>query len=403
MAAAQTTATSRLLDGRRIAIAGAGPSGLTLARLLQINGATVQVFELDASTQARTQGGDLDLHGDSGQPAMRRAGLMEQFLALSRPDAQSSRVYDKHGAIHVDLGAKQEKTTRPEIDRGVLRDLLLDSLTPGTVTWGRRLERVERTAGGELRLHFQDGAPVQADLLFGCDGTWSKVRPLVSSTRPYYAGITLIESLVREIDRRYPDIADLIGPGTIMATGDNRALMAQRNGDGNARIYVVLRVPEDWTRTCRLDFEQRPAQARAQLLTFYGGWAPRVTALLSETDDIFIPRPLYTLPPQQAWHPQPDATLLGDAAHVMPPWTGKGANFAMLDAMDLVEQLTSNHADIPSALRAYENIMLNRMSRAIAQTLEDQDVMISASAPAGFGALFQKRIQAAKAAAGQTA
>jgi 2-polyprenyl-6-methoxyphenol hydroxylase-like FAD-dependent oxidoreductase len=403
MTTAATTTTSRLLDGKRVVIVGAGPSGLTLARLLQMNGAAVQVFELDASAQARDQGGDLDLHEDSGQPAMRKAGLMDRFLALSRPDAQSSRVYDKHGAIHVDLGAKQEQTTRPEIDRGVLRDLLLDSLAPHTVTWGRQLDRIERTDGGRFRLRFQGGAAADADLLFGCDGTWSKVRPLVSSTRPHYAGITLIESRVSAIDRRYSDIASLVGPGTIMATGDNRALMAQRTGDGNARIYVVLRVPEDWARTCGLDFE-KPAQARAGLLTFYQGWAPRVSALLRETDDIFIPRPLYTLPPEQTWHAQPDVTLLGDAAHVMPPWTGKGANFAMLDAVEVADQLTSDHVpDVPTALRAYEQGMLTRMSRAIAQTLADQDVMIAANAPEGFAALFQKRIQAAKAAAERTA
>src|SRR5205809_821255 len=76
-----TGGAASLLQGKRIAIAGAGPCGLTLARLLQQKGADVRVFELESSTAARNQGGSLDLHEDSGQLALRKAGLHELFLA----------------------------------------------------------------------------------------------------------------------------------------------------------------------------------------------------------------------------------------------------------------------------------------------------------------------------------
>jgi 2-polyprenyl-6-methoxyphenol hydroxylase-like FAD-dependent oxidoreductase len=387
------TAKASLLVDKSVAIVGAGPSGLTLARLLQMRGATVHVFESDSSSAARDQGGSLDLHEDSGQIAVRKAGLEDRFLAMSRAEAQTSRVFDKHGVIHLDLRPQDEKATRPEIERGELRGLLLGSLAPSTVEWERRLRKVERTRDDRHLLTFENGPPVTADLLFGCDGTWSKVRPLVTREEPRYAGLTFVESRLSSPDTRHPKVAEMVGPGTIMVTSDNKALMAQRNADGNIRIYVTLRVAEDWAERYGLDFGE-PANAREGLLKYFEGWAPHVREMLTGCDDYFIPRPLYTLPPEQTWQARPDVTLLGDAAHVMPPFTGKGANYAMLDAVELADNLTSGRfSDIASALRAYETIMLRRMSKAIAETLADQDVLIAPRAPEGIVALFRRRIR----------
>jgi 2-polyprenyl-6-methoxyphenol hydroxylase-like FAD-dependent oxidoreductase len=381
-----------LLDGKQIAIVGAGPCGLTLARLLQQKGANVIISELESSTAARNQGGTLDLHEDSGQVALHAMGLFEQFLSLSRPEGQALKVMDKHGKVFVDLQPKDEKETRPEIDRGLLRGLLIDSLTPGTIQWGRQFERLERAADGRRRLIFADGPPLDADLVFGCDGTWSRVRPFVSTTRPYYCGVTFIEAWIASVDTRHPHVAQLVGEGTILVTGDDKAFIAQKNGDGNVRVYVTLRVPEDWTQRTGFDFGD-PQQVRETLLKIFDGWAPRACDLL-RTADTFIPRPLYTHPPRQAaWLARTDVTLLGDAAHVMPVFTGRGVNFAMLDAVELAHNLTSGeYATIPDAIRAYETKMLNRMAPAITETHADQDVFISAVAPAGVEDLLRRRI-----------
>ena len=72
-----------LLSTGTVAVVGAGPAGLTLARLLQIRGFSVRIFERDASPIARRQGGSLDLRPDSGQRAIRDAGLGE---ATQRPN-----------------------------------------------------------------------------------------------------------------------------------------------------------------------------------------------------------------------------------------------------------------------------------------------------------------------------
>jgi 2-polyprenyl-6-methoxyphenol hydroxylase-like FAD-dependent oxidoreductase len=389
-----TGGAASLLHGKRIAIAGAGPCGLTLARLLQQKGADVRVFELESSHAARNQGGSLDLHEDSGQLALRRTGLHEKFLAASRPEGQAVRVVDKHGKMFIDLRPKDDTQARPEIDRGVLRGLLIDSLAGGAIQWGQQIEGVERSTQGRLRLAFAAGQPMEVDLLFGCDGTWSKVRPLLSTTKPYYCGISIVEAWISSVDTRHPGVAELVGPGIFLATSDDKALIAQRNGDGNIRVYVTLRVPEDWTQRSGLAFNQIDA-TRQGLLNIFAGWAPHLGELLKAAD-VFIPRSLYTHPPRQsAWLAQSDATLLGDAAHVMPFFTGKGVNLAMLDAVELADNLTSGKfSDIAQALRAYETSMFNRMAAAISETHRDQDVFISREAPAGIEDLLRRRIAA---------
>jgi len=386
------TGTASLVGDKRIAIVGGGPAGLMLARLLQMRGAGVEVFEADAAQDSRNQGGSLDLHEDSGQLAMRRAGLEDQFRSISRPEGQASKVFDKYGRLCVDLRAEDEYQVCPEIDRGALHRLLLEALKPGTVTWGSRLLHAEPDSG-RFQLTFQNGHRAVADLLFGCDGAWSKVRPLVSPSQPHYSGVTFIETRLSSPDADHPEVARLVGPGNVMAVGDNKALMAQRNGNGDIRVYVALRVPQAWTRHCGLDFG-RLAEARAGLLKLFSGWSPRLRAMLEEADDCFVPRPLFTFPPQQIWRSLPNATLLGDAAHVMPPFTGKGANYAMLDAAELADNLTSGcFTDLTAAIRDYEATMLTRMKLAIGETLASQDLMIAPDAPAGLSALVEQRMK----------
>src|SRR5690606_20114572 len=135
-----------------------------------------------------------------------------------------------------------------------------------------------------------------------------------------------------------------------------------RNGDGNIRVYVAFRVPEDWTQRSGISFDQVDS-AQQGLLKMFEGWAPHLCEML-EAAEVFIPRSLYTHPPRQAaWLARENVTLLGDAAHVMPFFTGKGVNLAMLDALELAESLTSGkHPVVDEALRACAPHMLDRQA-----------------------------------------
>lgn len=381
---------SNLLQGKRVAIAGGGPAGLTLARLLQLRGVDVRVFERDPSKEARPQGGSLDLHEGSGQLAIERAGLMDKFRGVSRPEGQAFKLLDKEGKVRLEHRVAPGEMSRPEIDRGELRRLFLDALDPETVIWDRQLERVEPAEGETHRLVFKNGEDFVADLVVGCDGLWSKVRPLVSSLQPSYTGISFIEARLTGVDERYPAIAGLVGQGAVLALGGHKGFWAQRNGDQSVRVYFSMQVPAEWVKQSPFDY-QKPETVRSQLLSLYADWSPALIDLVRAADAWFQPWQLYSFPPEQSWETRPGVTVIGDAAHVMTPFTGEGANHAMLDAVELADILTSSQpTHLTEALRAFEQGMLTRMKPAIARTFAQQALAFADDAPNGTAAAMAR-------------
>jgi len=347
----------------RIAIVGAGPGGLTLARVLHLHGIDAVVYEREPSRTARGQGGMLDLHLDSGQRALREAGLTEGFLAIARREGQDMRLLDHTGALLFREDTPEDAPLdRPEVDRTDLRALLLDSLPSSAVAWGRAFESATALPGGGHRLHFADGAAADCDLLVGADGANSRVRPLLTDARPAHLGSNSVECGIPDIDRTHPELAAMLGRGNYWAFGPDRSLSAQRNGDGRVRLYLQFRTGEDWLASCGIPFTE-PGRARAALQELFADWAPQFTALIGACDDTVIPRPLTALPVGLRWAAAPGVTLLGDAAHLMPP-AGEGANQAMLDGAELALALAARPDDPAAALRAYESAMFERTEAA---------------------------------------
>ncbi|MFF4406780.1 FAD-dependent oxidoreductase [Streptomyces sp. NPDC001262] len=339
----------------RIAIVGAGPGGLVCARVLQQHGLPVTVFERETDPDSRSQGGTLDIHEDTGQVALRAAGLLDRFLALSRPEGQEWRMYDRHATLIRHDRAGEGDLSRPEIDRGRLRALLLDSLAPGTVRWGHPVESVTPLAHGAVRLHHHDGTAEDFDLVVGADGAWSRVRPALSDAQPAYAGVTMVEALFDDVDDRHPGIARLVGHGTMSAKAGRRSLFLQRNSNGHVRAYFSFRGPQDWH--AGLDLADTEA-VRARLLAQYRGWHESLLDVLRDNEGGFTNRPMFVLPVPHTWQRVPGITLLGDAAHLMPP-AGVGANLALLDGAELA-QAVIGHRTVDEALDAYESVMLPR-------------------------------------------
>ncbi|MGW8556754.1 FAD-dependent oxidoreductase [Streptomyces tubercidicus] len=373
----------------RIAIVGAGLGGLALARVLHLHGIDVVVHEAEASRTARTQGGMLDLHKESGQRALREAGLADEFHAVARPEGQDMRLLDHTGTLLLQEDTPDDvPLERPEVDRTDLRNILLDSLPEQTVVWGHAFRYATALPEGGHRLHFADGSTADCDLLIGADGAHSRVRPLVTDAVPHHIGVNAIECAIPDIDRTHPDLAAMVGRGNYWALGDNQALAAQRNGDGSVRIYLSFRTREDWLTTCGVPFTE-PDRARAALADLFRGWAPQFTALIQACGDTFVPRPTTMLPVGLTWPGVPGVTLLGDAAHLMPP-TGLGANMALLDAAELALALAARPDDMTTALSGYEAAMFIRAAAAAQECANIMEIMLSPAGAQGVLDFFQR-------------
>ncbi|GAO42666.1 FAD-dependent oxidoreductase [Flavihumibacter petaseus] len=367
-----------------IAIIGGGPGGLTLARLLQLQGFRVTVFEKDAHRHVRQQGATLDLHADSGLKALRAAGLLGNFQQHYRPGADRIKITDQHGTVfHSDHDMPRAEDFenphyRPEIDRGPLRDLLNDWLQPGTVTWDAAFESM-KPAGSGWEILFRNGNTFFADLVIGADGAYSKVRPWLTPIRPVYSGITVIEGNVYNAATSAPKLFRLVEGGKLFAFGGEKSLILSAKGDGALSFYTGCREAENWPAASGIDFSDRE-QVRRWFSETFSEWDPLWQELITGDNLKVIPRPMYHFPLDQQWDSQSNLTLIGDAAHVMPPYAGEGVNMAMLDALELSEQLATSGENLQPAISAYEKAMLKRAASVTAITLEQTDLLHGADA-----------------------
>jgi 2-polyprenyl-6-methoxyphenol hydroxylase-like FAD-dependent oxidoreductase len=358
-----------------VTIVGAGLGGLVLARVLHVNGIPVAVYEAEASPAARTQGGLLDIHPDSGQPALEAAGLIDRFRGLVLPGRESYRVLDQAGTVLLDR-TDDGTGMRPEVSRGELRQMLLDSLPEGIVRWGHKVSGVRTLGEGRHELRFTDGAIVGTSLLIGADGAWSRIRPLLSDAIPEYVGVTSVEYFLFDGDTRHRATAEAVGAGSLFALAPGKGFLAYRERGGTLHAYVQLKAPRDWL----ADTDAADgASASARIVTEFDGWAPELTALITDSDTAPVIRPLYTLSAGHRWARVPGVTLIGDAAHLAPP-NGEGANTAMRDGAELGQAIAAHPDDVEVALAEYEQAMFPRA--AVEAGGEDiYDIMLGDDAP----------------------
>jgi 2-polyprenyl-6-methoxyphenol hydroxylase-like FAD-dependent oxidoreductase len=360
-----------------VTIIGAGLGGLTLARVLHVHGIPATIYEADTSADARTQGGQLDVHEYNGQVALEAAGLTDEFRAIIHEGGEATHVLSQHGTVLLD---EPDDGTggRPEVLRGDLRRILLESLPGEVIRWGRGVTGARFLGDGQHELRFADESTVTTSFLVGADGAWSKIRPLLSGATPEYVGTTFIETYLFNADVRHPAAARAVGGGALFAVVPGKGILGHREPDSVLHAYVALSKPQGWTADIDL---ASPATTLARVAAEFEGWAPELTALITDTDTTPVLRTINALPIGHRWDRVAGVTLLGDAAHLMSPFAGEGANLAMFDGAELGKAIAADPQDVEAALAEYEQALFPRSAQFAAESDRNHKLLFGDNTP----------------------
>ncbi|KYQ93769.1 hypothetical protein DLAC_05159 [Tieghemostelium lacteum] len=361
----------------KIAIIGGGPGGLSLGKLLNIKGFNnVSIYEREKSRDYRIQGSSLDLHPDTGLKVIKECGLYDQFKKVSRPEGEYFTLMKKNGSIEfklppIDMISQYHLGfSKPEIDRGQLRDLFLDSFIGNesnnnniNIKWNYHFESLKfDNLNNNFKLKFFNTDLIDADLVIGCDGSNSKVRKYVTNLEMEYSGVTLITGEIENAKNTFPSLYNLVNGGLLFVVGDNQGFMSQLKSDGSLTIYYSSERSWDWVRDQKLKFQNDSIS----LLNFTNDQLKDWNDLVKESFrfcnlDSIVFRPLFNAPYEKRWKSlTPGITLIGDASHVMPPFSGVGLNLAMYDSLLLVNELTNpHHKFLFEALESFESKMFD--------------------------------------------
>ncbi|KAH8700691.1 salicylate hydroxylase [Talaromyces proteolyticus] len=403
----------------RIAIVGGGPAGLTMGVLLYKHGIPFTIFELreqPTEEELAKPSGMLDLHAESGLAVIKECGLYDHFIPLTGECAEVFIVADRNGNI---LATDTADGARPEISRHNLTKLLLDNIPAESIKWHHRLLSATKLAtpsDTETELDFGTHGKYTFDLVIGADGAWSKVRKLLTNTMPQYSGTLNITITIKDITKKYPHLANILGPGSFSSLGNRHVIISQRGPIDSSRVYLWLTHPDENFATS-YDLAGKPAtNAKDKLLSddtllgTFGNTIKELVATACDEETIDNPgasldiRALYKLPHGSSWEHKTGVTLVGDAAHLMLP-SGEGVNLAMNDSLLLAHTIikayetSGNDTDsfqstLDPLLKEFETALVERAKQAGDETDTLLEKMFgSDDAAHDLARLFQSAVQ----------
>jgi 2-polyprenyl-6-methoxyphenol hydroxylase-like FAD-dependent oxidoreductase len=375
---------------KSITIIGAGLAGLTLARVLHVHGIASTIYEADASPSARAQGGQLDIHDFNGQAALKECQLFDEFRSIINKGGEAMRFLGPDGEVIGEM-PDDGKLENPEVLRGELRRILLESLPEGAIKWNHKVEKVSPGNDGMHTIHFRNGLFLETDVLIGADGAWSKVRTYLSGATPDYLGTVWVETFLHDVENRHKESAGLVGRGAMLAMMPGKGIFAHREANDVIHTYVILKKPVDWKPEVDFSDKDRALPYIAEQLG--EGWAPELLALITSGETVPVSRSIWGLPLGHAWKQASGVMLVGDAAHLTPP-DGDGANWALYDGAELAKMIAADPGNIEAALLAFQEKMIPRSARSSIEGYQSFERTFGYNAPDNLREMV-KQVQAA--------
>ncbi|MBF9328341.1 FAD-dependent oxidoreductase [Mycobacteroides chelonae] len=330
----------------RVLVVGAGVGGISIARGLLRDGHDVTVYERRPDVQAG--GGALTIWSN-GATVLRQLGVdmdgAGQQLSTVRVMTSTG-----HPLATLDVATIADRLGEPVrmVPRQDLLDRLLKGFPAERIRCNARVVGVVDRRGG-ARVEFADGSAAEGDLVIGADGRHSMVRDAVGADHAEPTGWCSWQGLAT-----LPNGADEHVAFVIIGEHGNLGLWPA--GGSEVQWWFDLPWSSGFVRPeCPIDM----------IRSTFTGWSEpvdRVLATLTDDDLAHSPYPHFRHPIPGPGHGV--LTLLGDAAHTMPPTFAQGTNQALLDTMVLCKALSEfqrgANTDLPEALRWYEKTRRRR-------------------------------------------
>ncbi|KAF7562024.1 hypothetical protein G7046_g2124 [Stylonectria norvegica] len=388
----------------RVAIVGAGIGGLVLAQLLRNNPKfSVVVYERGPKDeQASSLTGFRILLSKDMLAALNErlpasvTALLEKAIGVQPPGGQSIALLDQKGGLKLGLTPTDFRDAS-SVSRWKLRRTLLEGLE-GVVQWQTELQSYEKQADG-VKILFKGGVTAECDLLVGADGAGSLVRKqlLPQSTRDSL-GITVLYfkmPLTRETQLMMP-----FGTGCmVMAPRSSMVVSYYQDKAEPYGLYEIDTIDpegsylmcglgcytEDYVRLGKHPDQMTPEELKAFWLARTKLWNPLFRSLIAITvaETVFVSN-VKTQHKLKPWK-SANVTILGDAAHSMTPYLGKGATSAIADALSLathLEQLSlGDIQQLPKQLDDYTTEMLKTGFGMAKKSKVVHDLVFAGSTP----------------------